>query len=167
MRYAGIIRNDLSAAPGVCLTVFVQGCPNHCPGCHNQETWDFNGGYEFTEETMKSIIKDLTANGVKRDLCIMGGEPLCEANKPLTSWIIHDVKAVYPDIKVYVWTGFKYEDIDQSCLNDVDFLIDGRFEQDKRDVRLFMRGSSNQRILDLTDWKHPHISTDLMKGSEE
>ena len=76
MRYAGIIRNDVAAGQGVNVTFFVQGCEQHCPGCHNPETWDFDGGYEFTQETLDDIIKSLKANGVQRNLSLMGGEPL-------------------------------------------------------------------------------------------
>jgi len=64
MRYAGIIKNDVAAGKGVCVTFFVQGCDTHCPGCHNQGTWDFDGGYEFTQDTINSIIHALNANGV-------------------------------------------------------------------------------------------------------
>jgi len=64
MRYAGIIKNDVAAGKGVCVTFFVQGCDAHCPGCHNPETWDFDGGYEFTQDTINSIINALNANGV-------------------------------------------------------------------------------------------------------
>jgi anaerobic ribonucleoside-triphosphate reductase activating protein len=78
MRYAGLNKNDMSAAPGVSVSFFVQGCPHHCVGCHNPETWDFNRGKEFTFETMKEIIDALTAQKIYRNLCIMGGEPLCE-----------------------------------------------------------------------------------------
>lgn len=88
MKYAGIIYNDFSAAPGVSLSFFTQGCPHHCKGCHNQETWDFNGGKEFTHEDLTSLIKGLTANGIKRTLCIMGGEPLCPENAFLTHLVI-------------------------------------------------------------------------------
>jgi anaerobic ribonucleoside-triphosphate reductase activating protein len=77
MRYAGIIKNDIAAGEGVNLTFFVQGCPFHCEGCHNPQTWAFDGGKEFTNDTLIEIINGLRANGVHRNLSIMGGEPLC------------------------------------------------------------------------------------------
>ena len=92
MRYAGIIYNDVLAAPGISLSFFVQGCPFHCKGCHNPETWDFDGGKEFTNETLTSIVNGLKANGISRNLAIMGGEPLCQNNLFLTSLVIHSVK---------------------------------------------------------------------------
>ena len=76
MKYAGIIENDVSAGDGICTTLFVQGCPHRCAGCHNPNTWDFNGGKEFTEETFNILNKAINANEIKRNFCIMGGEPL-------------------------------------------------------------------------------------------
>ena len=153
MRYAGIIKNDLSAAPGTSVTFFTQGCPHRCEGCHNPETWDFEGGEEVTHDTILEVIEAITANGLHRNLCIMGGEPLCPENQFLTNLIINSVKEKLPDTKIYLWTGYYLEDLDmsnnriKSILEQVDCLIDGPYDKTKRDVSLFMRGSSNQRIL--------------------
>lgn len=153
MRYAGIIKNDFSAAPGTSVTFFTQGCPHRCEGCHNPETWDFEGGEEVTHDTILEVIEAITANGLHRNLCIMGGEPLCQENQFLTNLIINSVKEKLPDTKIYLWTGYYLEDLDmsnnriKSILEQVDCLIDGPYDKTKRDVSLFMRGSSNQRIL--------------------
>lgn len=153
MRYAGIIKNDFSAAPGTSVTFFTQGCPHRCEGCHNPETWDFEGGEEVTHGTILEVIEAITANGLHRNLCIMGGEPLCPENQFLTNLIINSVKEKLPDTKIYLWTGYCLEDLDmnnnrvKSILEQVDCLIDGPYDKTKRDVSLFMRGSSNQRIL--------------------
>lgn len=153
MRYAGIIKNDFSAAPGVSVTFFTQGCPHRCEGCHNPETWDFEGGEEVTHDTILKVIEAITANGLHRNLCIMGGEPLCPENQFLTNLIINSVKEKLPDTKVYLWTGYYLKDLDfnnnriEQILDKVDYIIDGPFEKDKRDITLFMRGSSNQHIL--------------------
>lgn len=109
MRYAGIIKNDIAAGEGVNVTFFTQGCPFHCEGCHNPQTWDFLGGKEFTNDTMHEIDAAIGANGIERNLSIMGGEPLCAENLFLTSMIIMNVKLQHPDIKIYVWTGYLYE----------------------------------------------------------
>ena len=158
MRYASINFNDITAAPGLCVTVFLQGCPHHCPGCHNPTTWDFNGGEEFTAETMTAIREGLNAQNIQRNLCIMGGEPLAPQNTFLTNMIINEVKLRYPDIKIYVWTGYTYEEIQLLCdshvkhiLEQADYLIDGRYIEELRDITLEMRGSSNQRIIDLKE----------------
>lgn len=80
MKYAAIKFNDVSNAPGIAVSLFTQGCPHHCKGCFNETTWDFDGGQEFTQETMNSIIEGISANGISRSLCILGGEPLCPEN---------------------------------------------------------------------------------------
>ena len=160
MKYAGIIKNDVAAGRGVCVTFFVQGCDTHCPGCHNPQTWDFNGGYNFTQETMDKIIQALKANGVQRNFCVMGGEPLHPNNRFLTNLVITEVRKKYPDIKIYLWTGYVYEDlvdkqekILQNILQNIDVLIDGPFIKEQRDITLAMRGSRNQRVIELKEKK--------------
>ena len=159
MRYAGLIKNDLAAAPGVCVSFFVQGCPLRCPGCHNPESWDFEGGMEFSTKTLNDILTSLSANGIERSLCIMGGEPLCPENLFLTTLIIREVRQQKPNIKIYLWTGYTYEELLfkktsnpklEYILDNIDCLIDGPFIQEEKDVTLQMRGSRNQRIIYLT-----------------
>lgn len=165
LRYAGIIYNDIAAAPGVCLSFYVQGCPHHCEGCFNPETWDFTKGKIFDDTTLSAILKGLTANGVQRSLCILGGEPLCPQNLELTNLVITKAKEKYPDLNVYIWTGYLIEDIlnikDNPLLNNIlkftDVIVDGPFEQDKRDITLQMRGSSNQRIIKFINEKSLEI----------
>lgn len=155
MRYAGFIANDFAAASGVCVTVFTQGCPHHCPGCHNPETWDFLGGKEFEGDTIAQICDALVANGIHRDLCIMGGEPLCPENQFLTYLICTTIKEKYPDTKIYIWTGYTLEELQHGSnqtridqiLDLTTAIVDGRYIEAERDISLFMRGSRNQRIL--------------------
>ena len=155
MRYSGLLRNDLAAAPGVSVSFFTQGCPHRCKGCHNPETWDFEGGKEFTYEVLEDIVEALRANGIKRNLCVMGGEPLCEENEFLTFLVIKTVKEKLPDTKVYIWSGYYYEKLKErndhvrQILALADYLIDGPYIESKRDVTLSMRGSSNQSVIDL------------------
>ena len=158
MKYAGIIKNDVAAGEGVCVTFFIQGCAFHCPGCHNPETWDFQGGYDFTQDTLDTIINSLKANGVQRNFCIMGGEPLHPDNLFLTELVITEVKKHYPNIKIYLWTGYTYqqlldrnEKLLYNILNNIDVLIDGPFVQEQRDITLAMRGSRNQNIIKLKE----------------
>lgn len=153
MRFAGINRNDFTAGEGVCLTVYTQGCHFHCPGCHNPETHDFNGGKEFSMEDMNKIIQGINANDIKRDLAIQGGEPLAPENLFLTNLIIQEVRKVYPYIKVYLWTGYTLEQLKErdeptlkQILDSINVIIDGPYKQEQRDITLKMRGSSNQRI---------------------
>lgn len=157
MRYAGIIPNDFAAAPGVCTTFFVQGCPIKCLGCHNSETWDFEGGKEFNAEVLNKLEEDLLANGINRTLCIMGGEPLCQENLFLTTMIVTEMKHRLPDLKIWIWTGYEYKDILEEesnpkikyILETVNGLVTGPFIQSLRDITLPMRGSSNQEIINL------------------
>lgn len=151
MRYAGMIKNDTSAGPGVCVSFFTQGCPFRCIGCQNPETWDFDGGRQFTKDVLADLVTAISANGIIRPLCIMGGEPLCDENLHLVETIIYEVKQIYPDLDIYIWTGYEYDDLinDDSLeyiLNNITCIIDGRFIVEKRDVTLPMRGSSNQTI---------------------
>lgn len=158
MKYAGLIRNDLAAAPGVSVTFFTQGCPHRCKGCHNPETWDFNGGKEFTVQVLDEIYEALEANGVERSFCIMGGEPLCDENVFLTYLVLKEVKERFPQIKIYVWTGYYYDELLKNpnskigmILEMIDVLIDGPYVEKKRDISLPMRGSSNQNIIYLKE----------------
>ena len=156
MKYSGIIKNDFSSAPGVCVTVFVQGCPFRCHGCHNPETWSFNGGKEFNSSVLEEIFQALTANNIHRNFCIMGGEPLCKENLPLTALLVETVRTKFPNIKIYVWTGYVYEELLKdsdtqlkNIISQINCLIDGPYIESERDVTLKMRGSRNQRIIDL------------------
>ena len=157
MKYAGLIKNDMCAAPGVSVSFFTQGCPHRCKGCHNPNTWNFDGGKEFTNDTLQEIITALTANNIQRSLSVMGGEPLCEENTFLTYLIIKTVKEKLPNTKIYIWTGYYYKELLESydprvnqILQMVDVLIDGPYVEELRDITLPMRGSSNQSVIDLT-----------------
>ena len=158
MRYSGLIENDITAAPGLCVSFFTQGCPHHCPGCHNPDTWAFDKGKEFTNKTLETIIKALTAQNIQRDLCIMGGEPLCAENAFLTCMIISEVKRRVPKAKIYIWSGYTYEQLSRcsdphvrDALDLADVLIDGPYIEAERDLTLPMRGSRNQRVIDLKE----------------
>lgn len=161
MQYAGLIKNDIAAGEGINVSFFTQGCPFHCKGCHNPQTWDFAGGKEFTTEILEDIIQSISANGVQRNLSIMGGEPLCPENIFLVSMIILKVREIYPDIKIYLWTGYTYEELltrlepkIQVILDNIDYLIDGPFILEQRDITLPMRGSANQRILNMKELRN-------------
>lgn len=158
MRYAGIIPNDTSnAGAGVCFSFYTQGCPHKCEGCQNPETWSFDGGYEFTTETLNEIIEGIAANGITRNFCVLGGEPLCDENVFLTYLVVEHVRKAYPNIRIYIWSGYTYDELihrsSSQRIKDVlklcDFLIDGKYEQSLRDVTLPLRGSINQNIINL------------------
>lgn len=155
MRYAGIIYDDTAAAPGLCLSFYVQGCPIHCPGCHNPQTWDENGGYEFTMDTIDNILNGLRKNGIQRSLAILGGEPLAPNNIFLTALVIKTVKEQMPNINIWIWSGYDMEEIInkthsnshlQFILKNINTLITGPFIQAKRNIAIPYRGSTNQKI---------------------
>ncbi len=166
MKYAGIIKNDIAAGEGVNVTFFVQGCPRRCEGCHNPEAWDFNGGKEFTSDTLNDLIQSLSANNVQRNLSIMGGEPMAAENVFMVAIIINTVREKYPDIKIYLWSGYTYEELltrttEQKVawiLNNIDFLIDGPYIESERDITLAMRGSRNQKIINMKELRNESIS---------
>lgn len=158
MKYAGINKNDFAAAPGVSVTFFTQGCPHRCKGCHNPETWDFDGGKDFTPQVLDEIVAALTANGINRSFCLMGGEPLCDENLELAALVLSYVREKVPGTKIYIWTGFIYENLLkkqspelQKILGMTDVLVDGPYIEELRDITLPLRGSSNQRIINLTN----------------
>jgi len=155
-KIAGIYWDDTAAAPGIALSVYFSGCHFHCPGCHNPEAQDFNYGREYDLDVRQEIMEKLKKNGVMRTLCILGGEPLNEENIGDVLNLIGWCKLDYPDLKIYVWTGYTIEELEarddddvRAVLKNITCLIDGRYEQDKRDTTLPLRGSSNQRIINM------------------
>lgn len=154
MRYADIKKNDIVNGQGVCVSFWCQGCPIKCPGCHNSAIWNFDGGKEFTPATMSEIIQAIATNGIERNFSILGGEPLCDENIFLTHLVIQEVRKHYPNIKIFLWTGYYYEDLKKKndshlsyILSNINYLIDGPFIQEQRDITLKLRGSHNQHIL--------------------
>ena len=153
-KIAGIYWDDTAAAPGISLSVYFSGCHFHCPGCHNPEAQDFNYGYDFNFNVIAEILSKLNKNGVQRKLSILGGEPLCDENLEAVNTLIDWCRKDNPNLEIYIWTGYTYEELLKrtsttlkSILKKINYLIDGRYEQDKRDTTLPLRGSSNQRII--------------------
>lgn len=166
MRYSGLIKNDFASAPGASVTLFVSGCDFHCTGCHNPEAQNYEHGQLYSFDTTIEIVEALKANRFLRNLCIMGGEPLAPRNRETVASIIRDIKNMLPGVKIYLWTGYTYEqlcdeidfgifpEIDlRYIINHIDCLIDGPYVEEERDVTLRMRGSRNQRILHLQEGK--------------
>lgn len=160
MKYASLNKNDIVNGEGICVSFWVQGCPHRCLGCHNPEQWDFEGGQEFTPQTLEEIKQAISANGIQRNFSVLGGEPLCPENTFLTALVIREIKEAYPDIKIYIWTGYTYEELQhissphlKYILETADFLIDGLYIAEQRDITLHLRGSKNQNIWDLKQKK--------------
>lgn len=155
MRIAGINGNDMINGEGVSVSLWMQGCPFHCKGCHNSETWDFNGGEEISYNILINTLLDLiSANDIQRNFSILGGEPLAPSNFGITNKIMEIVKDKFPGIKIFLWTGYTFEELRNNkyynhFLNNcpVDVLITGRYIEEERDITLKWRGSRNQKIL--------------------
>lgn len=162
MRYADYYDCDICNGKSVGMSLFIQGCPFHCHGCFNPETWDFNSGKEWTKEIEDKFIELARRKYIKR-ISFLGGSPLCDENIKDVSLLIQRLKSEYPDKKIWVYTGYKWEDIidpgkkdltmsqlyRQEILPFIDILVDGQFEYNKKDLTLAFRGSTNQRIIDV------------------
>lgn len=149
MRYNKIRKMDISNGPGVRVSIFMQGCSFHCKGCFNPETWDFNSGKEFTDETIDRVL-ELAGKDYIVGLSILGGEALHPNNIEGTTKLAKMFKEKYPEKNLWVWTGFLFEGLrDKEIMKYVDILIDGQFKMDLFDPRLKWKGSSNQRVIDV------------------
>ena len=150
MRYNKIRKMDISNGPGVRISIFVQGCTFNCPNCFNPETHDFNGGKEFTEETMERILELAKPDHIV-GLSILGGEPLHPKNREGTAKLAKAFKEKYPDKSLWVWTGFTFDSDLRNieAMKYIDVLVDGLFVEALHDFRLEWRGSSNQRVIDV------------------
>lgn len=149
MNYIKITENDVVNGIGIGTVLWVSGCNHHCTGCHNQNTWDETLGKEFTEETYKMLLKTLEPPHVKR-LTLSGGDPMHIHNREAVLKIVKGVRKAYPDLQIWLYTGYTLESIsDEDILEYIDVLVDGKFEQDKRDVRLSWCGSTNQRVINM------------------
>ena len=150
MRYNVVRKMDISNGPGVRVSVFMQGCEFHCKNCFNPETWNFDGGEEFTQETVDEVMK-LCGESYVKGLSILGGEPLHPKNIEATTTLAKTFKEKYPNKNVWVWSGFKFdEDLkDKPVLKYIDVLVDGRYSDELHNPTLKWKGSSNQRVIDV------------------
>lgn len=155
VRLSGVVNDSIVDGPGIRYTIFVQGCPHHCPGCHNPQTHDFIGGVEAEEE---QLLKEIQENRLLCGVTFSGGEPFCqpEALVPLA----RDIKAMGKHLMVY--TGYLYEKLLElgrertailELLNLADVLVDGPYLEARRNLELPYRGSENQRLIDLKKTK--------------
>lgn len=169
MNYSQIRSMDISNGEGVGIALFVQGCHFHCPSCFNQDTWDFNGGKEWTEKTKETFVKLADKPYIKR-VSFLGGECLANENLEGVYDVIKDVKELFPDKKIWMYTGYTWESIFNPIVTDnldlerdklielrqeivkmTDILIDGRYIHAQRDMNLKFRGSKNQRVIDVKE----------------
>ena len=149
MNYGAIKNLDIANGPGIRVSLFVSGCRNHCKGCFQPETWDFKYGKEFDDDAFYSLIEMLRSEHIA-GLSILGGDPFEPENLVTVTNLCKMAKDIFPNKNIWVWTGYTYEDIKgNDIFNYIDVLVDGRFEEEHKDLSLAFRGSSNQRIIDI------------------
>ena len=159
MNYADIKRVDVANGEGVRVSVFVSGCNHHCKGCFNEETWSFEFGQPFTAETEEQILKLLEPSYIS-GLTVLGGEPMEYMNQEALLPFLEKVKERFPEKTIWCFTGYVFEkDIlnrmipkwkyTKKMLEQIDYLVDGPFVEEKKDITLRFGGSSNLRIIDV------------------
>ena len=159
MNYAAIKNCDIANGPGVRVSLFVSGCTHRCKGCFNEVAWDFHYGEPFTQETVNKLLQMLAPDYVK-GLTLLGGEPFEPANQPEIVSFLRQVKEKYPEKTVWAFSGYLFDkdilagklgpwSVTGEYLSYLDVIVDGPFVQEKKDLSLRFRGSSNQRIIDV------------------
>lgn len=174
MRYASMRNLDISNGEGVGVSLFVQGCLFHCFNCFNSETWDFNGGKEWTEETKNKFMKLIDRPYIKR-VSFLGGECLAEQNLDEVLKLTQQIRNKFPDKTIWLYTGFCWNDImcsfaglqadcvvldkkgieawekRRKIISNVDVLVDGQYIDEQKDLTLAFRGSRNQRVINVKE----------------
>lgn len=167
VNYAAIKQYDVANGPGVRVSLFVSGCTHHCKNCFNEETWDFDYGSPYTEAETARILEYLKPDYVA-GLSVLGGEPFEPSNQEGVLPLLRAVKEAYPDKDIWCYSGYLFDRqiVEEMCeksavtremLSYIDILVDGRFVEEKKNLKLRFRGSENQRIID--------VKESLKKGS--
>lgn len=157
MRYNKIRKMDISDGEGVRVSLFTQGCHFHCKGCFNPETWDFQGGREFTPDILETLL-NLCKKDYISGLSILGGEPLCDENFTTVKNIAMTFKSQkqLENKDIWIWTGYEIEDImndpkKKMILEYIDYIICGQFIEEKKNLKLQWAGSENQRFINVKE----------------
>ena len=172
MRFASMRNLDISNGEGVGVSLFVQGCDRHCFNCFNPDTWDFNGGQEWTEEAKNKFIKLIDRPYINR-ISVLGGEPLAEQNLDEVLSLIKEIRISFPEKTIWLYTGFEWDQImdikviqpifsckdlenkiqnilkRQEIIKQCDVLVDREYIDEQKDLSLKFRGSKNQRVIDV------------------
>ena len=164
MNFATIKPCDIADGEGVRVGLYVSGCTRKCKGCHNQVAQDFNYGTPYTRETTDTIL-ELVGRPYCSGLSILGGEPMEGKNRDVVISLCKEVKEKYPDKDIWMWTGYTYEelladDTAKEIFKYIDYVVDGPFVEELKDLSLRFCGSSNQRIIKL----HPEVEVLSNRG---
>ena len=151
MNYHNITHCDTLNGSGIRTTLWVAGCEHHCKNCHNPSTWDVNSGIPFDAEAMTELIQSL-GNDYVSGLTLSGGDPMHPSNRETVLEICKVVKEQFPKKNIWMYTGYTFEEIkEHPVLQYVDVLVDGRFVEDLKDINLHWVGSSNQRVISVSE----------------
>lgn len=161
MHYGEIKNRDIANGTGVRVTLFVSGCTNHCKNCFQPQTWDFEYGQPFTQETEEYISQLLDSDYIA-GLTVLGGEPFEPSNQRALCPFLKKIRDRYPDKDIWMFSGFTLEElrkqgshpnceVTEEILGMIDVLVDGRFVEELKDITLRFRGSSNQRLIDMKE----------------
>ena len=159
MNYATIRPFDVANGPGVRVSLFVSGCTHRCKNCFNAEAWDFNYGEPFTEKEEQRILEALKPDYIK-GFSLLGGEPFEKSNQEVLSEFMPKIKEAYPEKTIWCYTGYDFEkdlltgritdkEITDKMLSCIDILVDGKFVEELKNLKLRFKGSENQRIIDV------------------
>lgn len=155
MNYHNITTDDMNNGDGLRVVLWVAGCEHHCPECQNPQTHNYESGIPFDDNALNELRKELSKDYIA-GITLSGGDPLAPKNREIVADIVYWVRYNFPDKTIWVYTGYKYEQLVfegnfSACfiLKNIDVLVDGRYKKDLRDVNLKWRGSSNQRVLDM------------------
>lgn len=151
LRIAGFERESVVDGPGIRFVIFAQGCPHHCPGCHNQTTWSFEGGEEHRIDSLLELVRE---NRLLKGVTFSGGEPFAQAE----GFALLGEKIKEQGLDIVTYTGYTFEEIlslaekepgFRKLLEVSDYLVDGPYLEEERDLELPFRGSRNQRFIDV------------------
>ena len=146
MRYHNITKCDLLNGDGIRVVLWISGCKLHCPGCHNPQTWAFNSGIRFGEQDKEELFDAIDKSYVK-GLTLSGGNPLDSYNELLP--LLKEIREKFPDKDIWLYSGYYFDQIEREyseVLNYIDVIVDGPYDENKRDVELHWRGSTNQKV---------------------
>ena len=163
MNYGEIKKTDIADGEGVRVSLFVSGCRRHCKNCFNKVTWDFDYGKPFTEETQEELLQALAPDYIA-GLTLLGGDPMEPENQRALLPFVKRVRKELPKKTIWCYTGYTYKDgaleeeqnnceVTRELISLFDVLVDGRFIEELKDIRLVFRGSSNQRVIDIKKTK--------------
>ncbi len=149
MHYHNITKDDMLNGEGLRTVLWVSGCSHRCKGCHNQITWDAKSGLEFDQAAKEELFEQLQKDYIS-GITYSGGDPLYPGNRQVITELAEEIKKRFPQKSQWLYTGFLWDQIKTlPILACIDVLVDGKFEEEKKDAKLHWKGSSNQRVIDV------------------